>query len=296
MKKEINLNHLFIFIFCIFFSIPENSGSIIPSLPIDNLQEVFTLLVVIFSTYKAIKEENKFYIPIFLLLVVKIALILQPTDLWKLCYQDDIAPRAPEEIVQTRDYKFSCEKNYQYNTLEYSTLSEDINFYSSPEYEWLGANNSSFDLSFFNSKKFNHRGDNNLNRKWLPFELAVSKTMDSETTDIYIEFLGDIEVYKNSNLAYKGQSYSIKNKVLISNTKNADIYVYYKFEKIDPVRINISNPINYPQDKYASLQIFDNEMNLLKSKTYITIFSELIFISIFLALMYSYWLNQDLKK
>ena len=125
---------------------------------------------------------------------------MQPTNLWKLCYQDDIAPRAPEEIIQTRDYKFSCEKNYQYNTLGYSTLSKDINFYSNPEYEWLGANNSSFDLSFFNSKKFNHRGDNNLNRKWLPFEVTVSKTMDSENR-LYIEFLGDIEVYKNSNLA-----------------------------------------------------------------------------------------------
>ena len=146
------------------------------------------------------------------MLIVKIPLFLQPTNLWKLCYQDDIAPRAPEEIIQTRDYKFSCEKNYQYNTLGYSTLSKEINFYSNPEYEWLGANNSSFDLSFFNSKKFNHRGDNNLNRKWLPFEVTVSKTMDSETTDLYIEFLGDIEVYKNKKIAYKGQSYSIKNR------------------------------------------------------------------------------------
>ena len=155
MKKEINLNHLLFLSFVFFLVFPENSGSIIPSLPIDNLQEVFTLLVVIFSTYKAIKIDNKFYLPIFLLLVVKITLFLQPTNLWKLCYQDDIAPRAPEEIIQTRDYKFSCEKNYQYNTLGYSTLSKDINFYSNPEYEWLGANNSSFDLSFFNSKKFN---------------------------------------------------------------------------------------------------------------------------------------------
>ena len=280
-----------------FFVFPENSGSIIPSLPIDNLQEVFTLLVVIFSTYKAIKIDNKFYLPIFLLLVVKITLFLQPTNLWKLCYQDDIAPRAPEEIIQTRDYKFSCEKNYQYNTLGYSTLSKDINFYSNPEYEWLGANNSSFDLSFFNSKKFNHRGDNNLNRKWLPFEVTVSKTMDSETTDLYIEFLGDIEVYKNKKIAYIGQSYSIKNKVLISDTKNADIDVYYKFEKKDTVRINTSQPINYPPDKYASLQIFDNEKNLLVSKkTYITIVSELIFILILLTLLYGYWLNQYSKK
>ena len=54
--------------------------------------------------------------------------------------------------------------------------------------------------------------------------------MDSETTDLYIEFLGDIEVYK-IKIAYIGQSYSIKNKVLISDTKNADIDVYYKFEK-----------------------------------------------------------------
>ena len=65
-------------------------------------------------------------------------------------------------------------------------------------------------------------------------------------------------------IAYIGQSYSIKNKVLISDTKNADIDVYYKFEK-DTVRIT-SQPINYPPDKYASLQIFDNEKNLLYQK------------------------------
>ena len=110
--------------------------------------------------------------------------------------------------------------------------------------------------------------------------------MDSETTDLYIEFLGDIEVYKNKKIAYIGQSYSIKNKVLISDTKNADIDVYYKFEKKDTVRINTSQPINYPPDKYASLQIFDNDKNLLVSKkTYITIVSELIFILILLTLV-----------
>ena len=93
-----------------FLVFPENSGSIIPSLPIDNLLEVFNLFVVIFLTYKNKSNKNIFYLLIFLLMIVKIPLILQPTNLWKLCYQDDIAPRAPEEIIQTRDYKFSCEK------------------------------------------------------------------------------------------------------------------------------------------------------------------------------------------
>ena len=106
MKKEINLNHFLFLSFVSFLLFPENSGSIIPSLPIDNLLEVFTLFVVIFLTFKAINKNNKFYILIFLFLIIKIALILQPTNLWKLCYQDDISPRAPEKLFKPEIINF----------------------------------------------------------------------------------------------------------------------------------------------------------------------------------------------
>ncbi len=297
MKKEINLNHFLFLSFVFFLLFPENSGSIIPSLPIDNLLEVFTLFVVIFLTFKAINKNNKFYILIFLFLIIKIALILQPTNLWKLCYQDDISPRAPEEIIQTRDYKFSCEKYYQYNTLGYSTLSKEVNFYSDLEYEWLGANNSNFNLNFFNSKKFNHRGEGKLDRKWLPFELKISKKISPDTRNINVAFLGDIEIYKNKEKIYKAKNYITNEKITLSDIQGAEIDIYYKFDKEDPIKIISEREINYPPDRYASIQIFDNDMNLLKSeKTNLTKLSELLFIIILLSLLYNYWENLYLKK
>ena len=72
--------------------------------------------------------------------------------MWSLCYQDDIAPRAPEEIGQTEDNKFICEKSYTLNTQSNSSYASKINFQSINNYEWLGANASSFNLGFFNSK------------------------------------------------------------------------------------------------------------------------------------------------
>jgi len=293
VKKEINLNHFLFLSFVFFLLFPENSGSIIPSLPINNLLEVFTLFVVIFLTYKSINKKNKFYLLIFLLLTIKIALILQPTNLWKLCYQDDIAPRAAEEIIQTRDYKFSCEKNYQYNTLGYSTLSQEVNFYSNLEYEWLGANNSNFDLNFFNSKKFNHRGAGKLDRKWLPFELKISKKISSETKNVNVVFLGDIEIYKNKEKIYKGKNYITNEKITLADVQGTELEIYYKFDLKNPIKIIGERKIKYPSDRYASIQIFDVDMNLLKSeKTNLTKISELLFIIILLTLLYSY--RQDL--
>ena len=72
--------------------------------------------------------------------------------MWSLCYQDDIAPRAPEEIGQTEDNKFICEKSYTLNTQSNSSYASKINFQSINNYEWLGANASSFDLGFLIQK------------------------------------------------------------------------------------------------------------------------------------------------
>ena len=243
------------------------------------------------------KQRKIFLYSIFSIFIIKIILLTQTTNLWELCYQDNIAPRAPEEIIQTRDYDFSCEKNYQFNTHEKTTYVKEVNFVSNPEIEWLGANASNFHLGFFNSKKFNHRGEGNLDRKWLPFELKISKKINANTNNVNVVFLGDIEIYKNKVRIYKAQNYIANEKVTLTDIQGAEIDIYYKFDKDNPIKIIDERAIEYPADRYASVQIFDTDMNILKSeKTNLTKFSELLFIIILLNLLYNYRENLYSKK
>ena len=243
------------------------------------------------------KQRKIFLYSIFSIFIIKIILLTQTTNLWELCYQDNIAPRAPEEIIQTRDYDFSCEKNYQFNTHEKTTYVKEVNFVSNPEIEWLGANASNFHLGFFNSKKFNHRGEGNLDRKWLPFELKISKKINANTNNVNVVFLGDIEIYKNKVRIYKAQNYIANEKITLTDIQGAEIDIYYKFDKDNPIKIIDERAIEYPADRYASIQIFDNDMNILKSeKTNLTKFSEVLFIIIFLNLLYNYRENLYSKK
>ncbi len=277
---------------------PDNSGSLIPSLPIDNINEFIILIISIYAGLKVIKQRKIFLYSIFSIFIIKVILLTQTTNLWELCYQDNIAPRAPEEIIQTRDYEFSCEKNYQFNTHEKTTYVKEVNFVSNPEIEWLGANASNFHLGFFNSKKFNHRGEGNLDRKWLPFELKLSKKISPDTNSINVVFLGDVEIYKNKERIYKARNYIANEKITLPDIQGAEIDIYYKFDKESPIKIIDERRIGYPADRYASIQIFDTDMNLLESKkTNITKFSELLFIIILLLnLLYNYRENLYSKK
>ena len=297
MKKQINFQHIFFLLYIFLLLFPENSGSLIPSLPIDNFYEFIILVTSIYAGLKIIKQRKIFLYSIISIFIIKVILLTQTTNLWELCYQDNITPRAPEEISQTRDYDFSCEKNYQFNTLEKTTYVKEVNFVSSPEIEWLGANASNFHLGFFNSKKFNHRGEGNLDRKWLPFELKLSKKISPETNSISVVFLGDVEIYKNKERIYNAQNYIANEKITLTDIQGAEIDIYYKFYKDNPIRIIDEREIEYPADRYASIQIFDTDMNILKSeKTSLTKFSELLFIIILLNLLYNYRENLYSKK
>ena len=157
MKKVIKSKNLLITFFIVILLIPENSGSIVPSLPVDNVLEVFITALIIFIFIKLINNKKITLALVFGTLVIKVLLLLQPTNMWKLCYQDDLASRYGEEIGQSVDNQFNCEKLYHLNVNGYSTLTNEINFFSEPENEWLGANASNFKLGFFNNKKFNHK-------------------------------------------------------------------------------------------------------------------------------------------
>ena len=297
VKKQINFQYILFLLYIFLLLFPDNSGSLIPSLPIDSFYEFIILVTSIYAGLKIIKQRKIFLYSIISIFIIKVILLTQTTNLWELCYQDNITPRAPEEISQTRDYDFSCEKNYQFNTLEKTTYVKEVNFVSNPEIEWLGANASNFHLGFFNSKKFNHRGEGNLDRKWLPFELKISKKINANTNNVNVVFLGDIEIYKNKVRIYKAQNYIANEKVTLTDIQGAEIDIYYKFDKDNPIKIIDERAIEYPADRYASIQIFDTDMNILESeKTNLTKFSEVLFIIILLNLLYNYRENLYSKK
>lgn len=279
MKKLIKSKYFLIISFLIVLLFPENSGSFIPSLPVDNALEVFiTFTSIYLFTYLIDNKKIKFYILGFIFFI-KIIFILQPTNMWSLCYQDDIAPRAPEEIGQTEDNKFICEKSYTLNTQSNSSYASKINFQSINNYEWLGANASSFNLGFFNSKKFNHRGEGNFDRKWLPFELSLLNKFDNQVDTLNFVYLGELEIYKDNRIVYTGKNYQVTEKASINNLQNSEIFVLYKFDKDKQVRIDDEMQINYPPDRYAMLRVFDKNMNIqtVKKQNVVKIFEFLFF-------------------
>ena len=174
MKKLIESDYFLIPLIIFVLIIPENSGSIIPSIPINNFFELCLLSFTLFICFKFKDNKKHLYIFLFLIFILKIILITQPSNMWKLCYQDDIADDSTKKSAKqliTNLY----EKLYFFNVGSYSSLENNINFFSNPDFEWLGANGSNFDLGFFNNKKFNFKSNGSLDRKWLPFELEISK-------------------------------------------------------------------------------------------------------------------------
>ena len=281
MKKIINSRYLLITSFILILLIPENSSSILPSIPVDNSLELLLALLTIYLVIKLRNNKKVFTILFFTTLLLKLVLFLVPSDMWKLCYQDDLIKRFPGEIGQTVDNQLECEKVYHLNVKNSSSLVDEINFYSNPDSEWLGANGSNFNLSFLNNKKFNFKSAGDLDRRWLPFSLTVTKDFDSKKESLSIVYVGDLTVYKNNEKVYEGKSYLKSNKIQINEVNDKTLKIVYKFEKSkgEEVRLLDKNLRGFPPDLYAKLQIFDSNSKIFKTeKRIITNFLEVSFI------------------
>ena len=290
MKKLINSKYLLISFFFLILLIPENSSSILPSMPLDNSSEVLITILMIGLAIKLRDNKKVFTILFFTTLLLKLVLFLLPSDMWKLCYQDDLIKRFPGEIGQTIDNQLECEKVYHLNVQSSSSLAREINFYSNPDSEWLGANGSNFNLSFLNNKKFNFKSDGDLDRRWLPFSLTVSKDFDSKIESLSIVYVGDLTVYKNNEKTYEGKSYLKSNKIQINGVNNKTLKIMYKFEKStgEEIRLLNTNPRGYPPDLYGKLQIFDSNSKIFKTeKTIVINFLEVIFILLIFYCLFS---------
>jgi len=290
VKKLINSKYLPISFFCLILLIPENSNSILPSMPLDNSLEVLIATLMIALAIKLRNNKKVFTILFFTTLLLKIILLLLPSDMWKLCYQDDLITRFPGEIGQTIDNQLECEKVYHLNVQNNSSLAREINFYSDPNSEWLGANGSNFNLSFLNNKKFNFKSDGDLDRRWLPFSLTVTKDFDSKTEFLRFVYVGDLTIYKNNEKVYEGKSYLKSNEIQINGVNNKTLKILYKFEKSkgEEIRLLATNSRGYPPDLYGKLQVFDSNSKIYKTeKTIVTSFVEAIFILLIFYCLFS---------
>ena len=289
MKKLINPRYLLITSFIIILLIPENSSSILPSIPVDNSFEFLITLLTIYLAIKLRNNKKVFTILFFTILLLKLFLLLLPSDMWKLCYQDDLIKRFPGEIGQTVDNQLDCEKIYHLNVQNNSSLVREINFYSNPDSEWLGANGSNFNLSFLNNKKFNFKSVGDLDRRWLPFSLVATKDFDSKNESLSIVYVGDLEVYKNNKKIYEGKSYLKSSEIQINEVNDKTLKIIYKFEKTneDEIRILDTNPRDYPPDLYAKLQIFDTSSKIFKTENIYNLFLEVVFIMLIFYCLFS---------
>ncbi len=290
MKKLINPRYLLITSFIIILLIPENSSSILPSIPVDNSLEFLITLLTIYLAIKLRNNKKVFTILFFTILLLKLFLLLLPSDMWKLCYQDDLIKRFPGEIGQSVDNQLECEKIYHLNVQNNSSLVREVNFYSNPDSEWLGANGSNFNLSFLNNKKFNFKSVGDLDRKWLPFSLVATKDFDSKNESLSIVYVGDLVVYKNNTKIYEGESYLKSSEIQINEVNDKTLKIVYKFEKSkgEEIRILDTQPRDYPPDLYAKLQIFDSNSKIFKTeKTFVTYFLEVIFIMLIFYCLFS---------
>jgi len=290
VKKIINSKYLLISLFFLILLIPENSSSILPSIPLNNSLEILIAILMIGLVVKLRNNKKAFTILFFTTLLLKLVLLLLPTDMWKLCYQDDLIKRFPGEIGQSIDNQLECEKVYHLNVQSSSSLAREINFYSNPDSEWLGANGSNFNLSFLNNKKFNFKSNGDFDRRWLPFSLTVSKDFDSKTESLRIVYVGDLKVYKNNEKVYEGKSYLKSNEIQINEVNNKTLEIVYKFEKSkgEEIRLLATNSRDYPPDLYGKLQVFDSNSKIYKTeKTIVTSFVEAIFILLIFYCLFS---------
>ena len=125
-----------------------------------------------------------------------------------------------------------------------------------PNYEWLGANSSNFPLGFLNHAKFNIY---ELRRDWLPFKMNLFKKLDEDTTQLEINYIGEVTVKFSDGTSGFGipTRYWNENTVIIDVPEGAThvtvkySYIKWKIEQIPTLKSG------YPYEKFAKLNIIE---------------------------------------
>ena len=305
-KLIIKLLFIFIYIF------PVKGLGYFSGFPFTSKTSLILFVLIVTTIFKAheryITRSILFFTAIFLL---KFFFILNPQNLWLVCVNDDSTPI--QNSFEYEYYDSMCSKSFNNLNSEFTDKVESVNYQTYDEdYQWLGANSANFPLGYLNHSKFNIY---ELRRDWLPFEMNLYKKLDEGTSQLEINYIGEITIKFNDGSTGYGipTRYWNENTVVIDVPKNADFvtlkysYKQWKIEHIPTLKSG------YPNEKFAKLIIkekgrsendyelysilivigylFLNLKNLMDgvNKNYLILFS----LSIVLCLIYNFDLSQN---
>ena len=305
-KLIIKLLFIFIYIF------PVKGLGYFSGFPFSSKTSLILFVLMATTIFKAhersLTRSIVFFTALFLL---KFFFILNPQNLWLVCVNDDSTPI--QNSFKYEYYDSTCAKSFNNLNSEFTDKVNSVSYQTYDEdYQWLGANSANFPLGYLNHSKFNIY---ELRRDWLPFEMNLYKKLDEGTSQLEINYIGEITIKFNDGSTGYGipSRYWNENTVIIDVPENANFvtvkysYTQWKIEHIPTLKSG------YPYEKFAKLIIeekgrsendyelysillvigylFINLKDLLDgvNKNYLILFS----LSIVLCLIYNFDLSQN---
>ncbi len=254
----INKSLVYKIVFLTIFVFPVKGLGYLSGLPYGTKTSFLLLVILILSLYKMDQKNLKISLVLFsILFFVKVFFILNPPDLWSVCIRDSSTP--VQNSFSYEYYESTCSKSFNNLNSIFTDKVEQISYQNlDEEYEWLGANSSNFPLGFLNHSKFNIY---ELRRDWLPFKMELYKKLDKNTTQLQINYIGELTVkFNDGSSGYAIPTrYWNENTVVIDVPENASqviikySYVKWEIEQIPTLKSG------YPYEKFAKLIINENE-------------------------------------
>ncbi|MFL2658799.1 MAG: hypothetical protein ACJ0GT_00085 [Candidatus Actinomarina sp.] len=254
IKKNIKLISKFVFV--LIFIFPVKGMGYLSGIPFNSKLFFILFVLILICVYKAkdnyLKICSIFFITIF---IFKVIFILNPPNLWSICVDDSSTP------IQSRfNYEYidsPCAKSFNNLNSIFTDKVTVINYETlDPDYEWLGANSSNFPLGFLNHSKFNIY---ELRRDWLPFKMNLYKELDKNTSQLEINYIGELTVKFNDGTTGFAipTRYWNENTVVIEVPEGANFvtikysYIQWKIKQIPTLKSG------YPYERFAKLKIIE---------------------------------------
>ena len=305
-KLIIKLLFIFIYIF------PVKGLGYFSGFPFSSKTSLILFVLMATTIFKAHERSLTRSIVFFTaLFLFKFFFILNPQNLWLVCVNDDSTPI--QNSFKYEYYDSTCAKSFNNLNSEFTAKVNSVSYQTYDEdYQWLGANSANFPLGYLNHSKFNIY---ELRRDWLPFEMNLYKKLDEGTSQLEINYIGEITIKFNDGSTGYGipSRYWNENTVIIDVPENANFvtvkysYTQWKIEHIPTLKSG------YPYEKFAKLIIeekgrSENDYELYSillvigylflnlkvlldgvNKNYLILFS----LSIVLCLIYNFDLSQN---
>ena len=276
--KVFKKNITFKLLFLIILLFPVKGLGYLSGVPYNSKTSFLLLVMLVFCIFKIDQKNLKISLLFFSsLFVVKIFFIVSPPNLWLICVDDSSTPVQSSFIYEY--YDSTCSKSFNNLNSIFTDKVEKIEFKTFDEnYQWLGANSSNFPLGFLNHSKFNIY---ELRRDWLPFKMKLYKELDKNTSQLEINYIGEVSVKFNDGSTGYGipTRYWNENTVIIDVPKDAtQVIIKYSFLEWKIKHIP-TQQIGYPYEKFAKLVITENDGSRDSSNFYsfIVIFAFFIF-------------------